>query len=66
MPKVFSMQPESAKVAPVTVEDPFVNVYDDNSVEQRKFNTFDEARSYIPERWKEGTKTMRVSELPKK
>lgn len=67
MGKVFSMGSafDAKWKAPVTEQDPWTNVYADGSLEERNFNTEEEALEYISPRWRQGTKTMRVSKLPK-
>ena len=56
--------PEQSKI---TEADPFVNVFDDGSFKPEiQYNTAEEAADAVVDRWKAGTKQMRVSELPKK
>jgi hypothetical protein len=61
------MSPKPApKASKVTEADPFINLFDDGSFDLGQvYNTEEEARNAIQERWLAGTKTMRVSELPK-
>ncbi len=51
---------------PITDPDPFVNLFDDGSFKvDHQYQTPEEAAEAVPEKWRAGTKQVRVSELPK-
>lgn len=63
--RIFPMG-EGAKVTrtELTEKDPFVNFFDDNSYKmEHAYNTAEEAATAVPDKWKAGTKQLRVSEI---